>query len=299
VISGALLGYEPEPFNRQQASAPKGKLRNNSNAVPAYFAGCMDGKCQGGGTVRTERALTHTVRSPFFTGPLRSPSRIQNTFANECFMDELCAQAKDGPLAFRLKHLQDPRMIGVLKAAAEAANWQAPLQKVPGAGDSVVSGRGIACVNYEGDNGYSALIAHVEVDRRTGVVRPKRFVVAVDCGPVSNPDGLRNQTEGGILQGMSRSLLEEVTWNSRHITSVDWVTYKTLYLDYEMPSVEVVIVGQKEGPALGAGELSITLTPAAIGNAIFDATGVRLRTVPFTPERVAAALLESSKGSTS
>jgi nicotinate dehydrogenase subunit B len=93
VISGALLGYEPEPFDRQQASAPKGKLRNNSNAVPAYFAGCIAGRCQGGGTIRSERVLTRTVRSPFFTGPLRSPSRIQNTFANECFMDELCRQA--------------------------------------------------------------------------------------------------------------------------------------------------------------------------------------------------------------
>lgn len=300
VISGVLLGYEPEPLSRQQANAPKGKLRNNSNAVPAYFAGCIDGKCQGGGTITKERALTHTVRSPFFTGPLRSPSRIQNTFANECFMDELCSHAQDDPLAFRLKHLRDPRLIVVLKTAAQAANWQArPLQNTPPDRNMVVSGRGIACVNYEGDNGYSALIAQVEVDVRTGVVRPKRFVAAVDCGPVSNPDGLRNQVEGGILQGMSRALAEEVTWDSKQVTSIDWISYKTLYLDYEMPPVETVIVNQTQLPAWGAGELSITLVPAAIGNAIFEATGARLRSVPFTPERVLTALRESGKGSTS
>ena len=291
IISGALLGYEAEPFNRQQASAPKGKLRNNSNAVPPYFAGCIDGKCQGEGTIRSERALTHTVPSPFFTGPLRSPSRIQNTFANECFMDELCAEARDDPLAFRLKHLQDARLIAVLKAAAQAANWTTrPLQRAPGARSGIATGAGIACVNYEGGNGYAALVAELSVDLATGVVRPTRFVVAVDCGPVSNPDGLRNQIEGGILQGTSRALLEEVTWDKTCITSVDWVSYKTFYLDYEMPSVETVIVNSQSGPALGAGELSITVTPAAIGNAIFDATAARLRAVPFTPERVMAAL---------
>jgi nicotinate dehydrogenase subunit B len=298
IISGVLLGYQPEPFKPQQASAPNGKLRNNSNAVPAYFSGCIDSKCQGGGTIRSERALTHTVPSPFFTGPLRSPARIQNTFANECFMDELCAQAKDDPLAFRLKHLQDTRLLEVLKAVAQAANWQLrPTQKAPGTRGSIVTGRGIACVNYEGDNGYAATVVYVEVDLATGVVRPTRFVVAVDCGPVSNPDGLRNQTEGGVLQGTSRSLVEEVRWDSTRITSVDWVTYKTLYLDYEMPSVETVILNSRSLPALGAGELSITVTPAAIGNAIFDATGARLRTVPFTPERVMAALFDIQRDS--
>jgi CO/xanthine dehydrogenase Mo-binding subunit len=124
VISGVLLGYEPEAPAQAPATPPRGKLRNNSNAVPAYFAGCISGSCQNGGTIRSERALTHTVRSPFFTGPLRSPSRIQNTFANECFIDELCADAKADPLAYRLKHLQDSRMIAVLRAAAQEAKWQ-------------------------------------------------------------------------------------------------------------------------------------------------------------------------------
>jgi nicotinate dehydrogenase subunit B len=291
VISGMLLGYDPEPLTPGPAKTPTGKLRNQSNTVPAYFAGCIGEECGGGGTVRSERALTHTVRSPFFTGPLRSPLRIQNTFANECFMDELCAEAKADPVDFRLKHLKDARLIAVVQAAAKAWNWQprpSPRMDVPRTG--IVTGRGIACVDYEGGNGYAALVAEVTVDLGTGVVHPRRFVVAVDCGPISNPDGLRNQSEGGILQGMSRALGEEVTWDAQHVTSIDWETYSSLHLDYEMPSIACVFVTPAGVPALGAGETAITVVPAAIGNAIFDATGARVRDVPFTPERVKAAL---------
>ncbi len=287
LISGMLLGYEPEPLNPGPAKPPSGKLQNQSNTVPSYFAGA-------GGTISRARALTHTVRSPFFTGPLRSPLRIQNTFANECFMDELCAQAKADPVAFRLKHLTDPRVIGVIEAAAKAAGWDARPSPGPGARKTgVVRGRGIACVNYEGGNGYAALVAEVEVNLETAVVHPIRFVVALDCGPISNPDGLRNQTEGGLLQGMSRALVEEVSWDKRHITSTDWETYSSLHLDYEMPTIETVFVTPAGVPALGAGETAITVTPAAIGNAIFDATGGRLRNLPFTPERVKSALREA------
>ena len=158
-----------------------------------------------------------------------------------------------------------------------------------------VTGRGIACVNYEGGNGYAALVAEVTVNLETGVVRPTRFVVAVDCGPVSNPDGLRNQTEGGILQGMSRALVEEVTWDARRITSVDWETYNSLHLDYAMPTIESVFMAPDGVAATGAGETAITVTPAAIGNAIFDATSARLRDLPFTPDRVKSALREAGR----
>jgi nicotinate dehydrogenase subunit B len=303
IISGMLLGYEPEPLKPGPAKPPAGKFRNQSNTVPSYFAGCIEGSCGGGGTIRRERALTHTVRSLFFTGPLRSPLRIQNTFANECFMDELCAQAKADAVDFRLRHLDNARVVGVIKAAAKAANWKtrnspAPSLAETGPGKTgVVSGRGIACVDYEGGNGYAALIAEVAVNLETGLVRPTRFVVALDCGPISNPDGLRNQIEGGILQGMSRALVEEVTWDNRRITSTDWETYRSLHLDYEMPAIECVFVTPEGVPAIGAGETAITVTPAAIGNAIFDATGGRLRDLPFTPERVSAALREAGQGS--
>src|ERR1700733_14925721 len=296
VITGMLLGYAPELPEPRSARPPAGKFRNQSNTVPSYFAGCIAGNCGGDGTIRSERALTHTVRSPFFTGPLRSPLRIQNTLANECFMDELCVRANADPVAFRLLHLQNPRVIGVLKAAAQAASWQARSSAKPGVSRAgAVSGRGIACVAYEGNNGYAALVAEVDVDLETGTVRPRRFVVALDCGPISNPDGLRNQIEGGILQGMGRALVEEVTWDNRRVTSVDWESYNSLYLDYEMPAVETVFVTPADVPATGAGKTAITITPPPFRNAIFDATGARLREVPFTPPRVKAALVESAR----
>jgi nicotinate dehydrogenase subunit B len=289
VISGMLLGYEAEPLKAGGAAEPAGELRNGSNTVPGYMAGCIGGKCEGGGLVRSERVLTHTVRAPFFTGPLRSPLRIQNTFANECFMDELRVQAATDPLQFRLQHLQEPRLIAVLKAATAAANWE-PRSTPSARVGTMLKGRGLACVAYEGKNGYAALVAEVDVDTLSGVVHPRRFIVAIDCGPISNPDGLRNQVEGGLLQGISRSLVEEVTWDERRVTSTDWKSYISLRLDYEIPIIETIFVTPEDVAATGAGETAITVTPAAIGNAIFDATGARLRDVPFTPARVKAAL---------
>jgi nicotinate dehydrogenase subunit B len=297
VISGMLLGYEAEPLKPGPARMPQDLLRNGSNTVPSYVAGCIQGNCNGGGTIRSERVLTHTVRSPFFTGPLRSPLRIQNTFANECFMDELSIACAVDPLIFRLRHLEHKRLVAVLSAAGDAAQWETRMSRRRWtAAESTVHGWGLACVAYEGQNGYAALIAEVDVDQTAGIVRPTRFVVALDCGPVSNPDGLRNQVEGGILQGMSRSLVEEVTWNDQRITSTDWETYISLRLDYEVPEIKMVFVSPSGVPATGAGETSITITPAAIGNAIFDATGARLREVPFTPARIKAAIREAAQG---
>ena len=291
VITGALAGYEPQTVTPRSASEPTGELRNGNNAVPSYVVGCIRGKCGGAGTIRGERVLSHTVKSPFFTGPLRSPLRLQNTFAHECFMDELSAHAKADPVAYRLRYLREPRLIDVVKAAAKAAKWDArPSPKSEQRRGEIASGRGIACVAYEGDNGYVALIAEVEVDPASGRVQAKRFVAAQDCGPISNPAGLRNQIEGGILQGMSRALSEEVTWDDRQITSIDWSTYHSLRLGIEVPVVECVLINRSDVEAMGAGETTITVTAAAIGNAIFDATGARLRQVPFTPARVKAAL---------
>lgn len=143
---------------------------------------------------------------------------------------------------------------------------------------------------YEGDNGYCALVADIEVNQDAGVVAAKRFFIANDSGPISNPNGLRNQLEGGALHGLSRTLLEEVTWDDTGVTSIDWKTYKPLYLGAEVPSIDVVLINQPNERAMGAGETAVTVVAAAIGNAIFDATGVRLRDVPFTPERVKTAL---------
>jgi CO/xanthine dehydrogenase Mo-binding subunit len=295
VITGTLLGYEPETITPHTATAPKEQVRNRSNAVPSYFAGCVGDQCNGAGNIRSERVLTHEVDSAFFTGPLRSPLRLQNTFAHECFMDEIAARIKADPVSLRLKHLRDDRLIDVVKGAAKAAGWEnrpSPKPSTPRSGTA--SGRGIACVAYEGNNGYAALVVEVDVDLISGQVHATRFVVAIDAGPVSNPDGLRNQTEGGILQGMSRALGERVSWDSRRVTSFDWETYNSLYLDLAAPKIDVVIVDRMNVPALGAGETAITLVAAALGNAIFDATGVRLREAPFTADRVRAALHASA-----
>ena len=174
-------------------------------------------------------------------------------------------------------------------AAARAAQWK-PFSLRPAAVSNEVMGRGFACVAYEGDNGYAALVADVAVNGTTGVVRPVKFTIAVDCGPISNPDGLRNQVEGGLLQGASRALVEEVTWDAKRVTSVDWEGYTSLRLDYEIPEIEAIFVVPDNVKATGAGETSITVTPAALGNAIFNATGARLRHLPFTPTRMLAAL---------
>ena len=143
---------------------------------------------------------------------------------------------------------------------------------------------------YEGDNGYAAMVADVEVNQDTGGVRVTRLVVALDCGPVSNPDGVRNQIEGGAVQGLSRALGEEVTWDTEKVTSVDWRTYQSLDLGFGAPAIESVLINRTDVPATGAGETSITITAPALANAIFDATGARIRQVPFTPARVKAAL---------
>src|SRR4029450_13260923 len=183
----------------------------------------------------SERVLTHTVQSMFFTGPLRSPSRLQNTFGPECFMDEIGAHVKADPVTFRLRHLRDPRLIDVVKAAAQTAKWQARPSPAATARSTVARGRGIACVLYEGDNGYCAMVTEADVDRRTGRVTVRRLVIAHDCGPMSNPDGVRNQLEGGALQGLSRALGEEVTWDEQKVTSIDWRTYHSLPFGFEVP----------------------------------------------------------------
>ena len=292
VITGFLAGFQPEEFKPRSPAPEPTSFSNNSNAVPSYVVGHVGGADHGAGKVKSERALLHNVVSPFWTGPLRSPQRLQNTFAHESFMDELAARAKADPVEFRLRHLSESRMVDVVKAAAKAANWDARPSPKPRATSAagIASGRGISCVAYEGDNGYSAMVAEVEVELATGKITVKRIVVANDAGPISNPDGLRNQCEGGALQGLSRALGEEVTWDDHNVTSIDWRTYHSLPLGFAVPKVEVVLLNRPDMPATGAGETAITVVAGAIGNAIFDATGARIRQVPFTPERIKAAL---------
>ncbi len=291
VVTGRLAGFQPASVTPRAAARPT-RFANGSNAAPSYVTGCAGATCGGTGTISAERVLTHTSASPFFTGPLRSPSRLQNTFAHECFLDEIAARVKADPVAYRLRHLRDPRLIEVVKAAAKAANWDTrPSPRSSRARSGTLSGRGFACVLYEGDNGYCAMVAEVDVEQESGRITAKRFVVAQDCGPISNPDGMKNQIEGGALQGLSRALGEEVTWDAAKVTSIDWRTYRSLSLGFDVPSIESVLIDRADGEAMGAGETTITIVAAAVANAVFDATGARIREVPFTPERVKAALL--------
>ena len=291
VVTGMLVGFSPALFSPRAATDPAGRFNNGSNAAPSYVVGRVGASAGGAGIVTSERVLTHTVLSPFFTGPLRSPSRLQNTFAHECLMDEIAAHVKADPVDYRMRHVSDQRLKHVIVEAARAAAWQPRPSPKPGAARTgIASGRGMACVVYEGDNGYVAIVAEVDVNTASGKVTARRLFVAQDCGPVSNPDGMRNQLEGGALQGLSRALGEEVTWDDLKVTAIDWRTYHSMTLGDDMPTVESVLVDRHDAEATGAGETAITVIAAAIGNAIFDATGVRIRQVPFTAERVRAAV---------
>jgi CO/xanthine dehydrogenase Mo-binding subunit len=240
-----------------------------------------------------DRVRVHWVQtSPIRPSALRGLGAPQNTFANESFIDELAALAGADPLAFRLAHLKDPRARAVLEAAAQRAGWQARPSPQPGSAmrGGVARGRGLAYVQYENDTGYAAMVTDVEVDRTTGALRVTRVVVAHDCGLVVNPDGVRNQVEGNVIQAISRTLKEEVRFDRTRITSVDWVSYPILTFPELPDEVDVVLVDRPDQPSLGAGEPATCPVPAAIANAVFDATGARLRRVPFTPDRVKAAL---------
>jgi CO/xanthine dehydrogenase Mo-binding subunit len=223
-------------------------------------------------------------------GPLRSPNRIQNTWANESFIDELAHLANRDPVEFRLAHLNDHRLTDVIRLAANMAGWK------PRPAASTIDkgrykrGRGLAAMLYEGNNGYNAAVFGVTVDTQTGKVTVDDVWSAQDCGPVLNPDGMRAQAEGCLMQTISRSLIEEVKWDSTGISTLNWSSYPVIRFNGMPKTFEFQVIDRKDQPVWGAGEVLITNGPAAIANAIFDATGVRLRQLPFTPARVRAAL---------
>jgi nicotinate dehydrogenase subunit B len=240
-----------------------------------------------------QRVTVHYVLNSFLrVSSFRSLGGSMNTFANESFIDELAAAAGVDPVEYRLRYLADPRERAVLIAAAEKAGWVT--RPSPRTNETELpegEGRGVAFARYENDQAIVACIAEVQVEKSTGAVRVKRIVLAHDCGLIINPDGVKNQIEGNVIQSLSRALKEEVQFDELRITSVDWPTYPILNFS-ELPEVEIVLVNHPEKPALGVGEPATVTTAAAVANAIFDAIGLRLRQIPFTPERVRASLLE-------
>ena len=237
------------------------------------------------------KAVCHRLETtPFRPSWIRTPGRMQNTYANECFLDELAAAAGADPVEFRLKYLDpnDTRGIECLNRVAALAKWdKRPSPKGSQSGD-VVTGRGVSYCKYELVRTYVAVVAEVEVKRSTGEIRCTRFYISHDCGQIINPDGLKNQLEGNIIQTVSRTLKEELKFDRSMVTSLDWVSYPILTFE-EVPEIVMDLIDRPTAPPWGAGEPAAAVVPSAISNAVFDAIGVRLRSVPFTPTKVKAA----------
>lgn len=220
---------------------------------------------------------------PFVVGPWRAPSVNTNTFARESHIDALAAQAGIDPVEFRMRHLRDPRMRRVLEAAASKFGWK-PMKLPSG------RGVGVSCAMYLGT--YTAMMAEIEIDRNSGEIRVQRVVLAQDQGLVVNPDGSRQQMEGGIMMGLGYALTEEVRFRGRMVLDRNFDTYRIPRFSW-MPRIETVLIENPEAPASGCGEPPIVNVGAAVANAFYDATGVRLYQLPMTPERVKQALAKT------
>lgn len=225
---------------------------------------------------------------PLRTASLRSPGEPPRVFATECFVDEIAAALRMDPVQFRLAYLKkDNRIIEALRTVAEKSGWAERPSPAPASNERILKGRGVAVNQRNGS--IPALVAEVEVDTSTGKIRVTRVTIAYDCGLIINPNGVRNQIEGNMMQGVSRTLFEEVKFDGTGVKSLDWVSYPVIRFQ-DVPEVQIELINRPELPATGAAETPIVVVPAAIGNAVFDATGVRLREIPFTPDRVLSAL---------
>lgn len=241
-------------------------------------------------TVPNIRATVHNLaETPFRPSWIRSPGRMQNTFGNESFFDEMAIVAGVDPFEYRRRHLADARGLDALARLEKLSAW------VPRSGPrvaqtgTVMKGRGVAYVKYELVRTYVGVVCDVEVDRSSGKVTAKRFFVTHDCGQIINPDGLRNQIEGNVVQTVSRTLIEQLDFDRSSVTSLDWASYPILHFP-DVPEVVMELIDRPAEVPWGAGEPTAAVVPAAIANAVFDATGVRLRSVPFLPEKVLAGL---------
>jgi nicotinate dehydrogenase subunit B len=232
----------------------------------------------------------HDSASPLRSTHLRDPEGPATSFAVESFIDEVAAAAGVDPLELRLRHIDEPRAKAALTAAAEKAGW-APRPSSKSRGNvqgNIAKGRGIALGTRNGT--YVGTVADVEVNRTTGVVRVTRLVCAHDCGLIINPDALRATIAANLIQSLGRTVKEEVTFDRSNVTSVDWNTYRVARMSDVPAVVDIVLLNRPDLPPGGAGEPSSRPTAAAIANAVFDATGARIRQVPLTPARVKSAL---------
>jgi nicotinate dehydrogenase subunit B len=295
---GSIVGWDSELW------VPKAETTEWPRTLAATLAGIPQKDAINPGNVHrnldpsypfaNQKAVAHRLDStPFRPSWIRTPGRMQNTYANEVFIDECAAAAGVDPVEYRLRYLTDPRGVAVLRAAASMAKWDPRPSPRRDPSSPIARGRGIAYVKYENVRTYCAGVAEVEVNRQTGAIRCTRFHVAHDCGQIINPDGVRAQIEGQVIQTVSRTLKEELKWNRSRVTSVDWASYPILKFP-EVPEVHMELINRPGDPPWGVGEPAACLPPPAISNAVFDAIGVRLRSVPFTAAKVTAAVKESA-----
>ena len=267
-----------------------GRLVNVPAAKITFVGGDRDAKVNY--QIPNYRVTMHNLKDGVLhSSAMRGLGGTQNTFANESFMDELASAAGADPMAFRLAHVaNDARAVELLNTLAKLATWQArpAAQHVDRTG-AQMHGRGMSFVRYENTEAYVGVVADVAVDRASGTVRVQRLAIAHDCGIIVNPNGLRNQIEGNAIQALSRTLKEHVTFDTSGVTSLDWRSYPIARFS-DVPEVTIALIDRKHEPILGAGEATTVVIAPAIANAIHDATGARLREVPFTPDRVSAAL---------
>lgn len=227
------------------------------------------------------------VQGPMRTSSLRSLGAFLNVFAAESFVDELAEVAGEDPVAFRLAHASDPRLARVVETVADRIGWQ---HRVGPSG----RGLGIAVARYKNEKAYVAQAVEATVDTSTTEIEVVRIVTVCDAGTVVNPDGLVNQLEGGTLQALSRTLLEQVLVDGKGVQSRDWASYPVLRID-QTPSIETVLIEDRNAPPLGAGEASMPPAAAALANAVDDAVGIRLRDIPFTRESIERRLFEMTE----
>jgi nicotinate dehydrogenase subunit B len=224
--------------------------------------------------------------SPLRTSHMRDPAVVH--FGSESFIDEVAAALQVDPVELRLRHITNARDMTVIKAAAEKSGWQSRPSPRRDRSGSKLTGRGIAYAQHGGTR--VAVIAEIDIDRPTGKIWARKFTVAHDCGLIINPDGLKHVIEGNVVQGASRALWEEVKFDQKTVTSIDWVTYPILDITETPETIDTVLINRPEIAPSGGAEAAMRPMAAAIANAIFDATGVRMRRVPFSPDRLRAAL---------
>ena len=241
--------------------------------------------------IPNRRLRGKTIAQFMRTGPLRGPGHVQPGWASEQMMDELAHAANMDPLAFRRAHTTDPYWRGVLDGVAQLANWQPKVAASNLSNANIVSGRGISLSteSHPGSLVYDAVVADIEVNKKTGKIAVKHLYGVQDSGLAVNPALIENQLSGMLMQGTSRALLERVSFTKTRVSSLDWASYPTLRFK-DAPKVTTSVTQRLDDIYRGAGESMVVPTVSAIGNAFFDATGVRIRRAPMSPAAVRAAL---------